>query len=716
MILVKKIQLINRLKQSKSSAIMSPMITLAIVALAVFFTTIVFSRRTFYVFPDNIDQFFAWYQKLAVSLHHGFLPLWDANTSAGHSFVGELQQGVFYPINLLWVWLFGSVNGISIYFLELIVVFHFWLASLGMYYAVRSTGISKYASLAAGIAYAYGGTVAVRSVSQTAIFFGLCYIPWVFFGFNTWLGTKQRRYLILSGLAAGFIILAGHIQPWYHSMLLITFLAIFQNPNPAFDSVIKTTFNRLIQVAKVLAISLIVALPQIFVSAQYLPQAYRFVGDSRPIGPSERVSIGTFTKTFSYPPEGFLSLLNPTKYTVVDGNELYIGLIGLVLMIFLVTAGREKLKKHAVWQRYKLFIIGTSALSFIVMIGYLTFIPAIIRYIPLVSQIRQLARYSILIHFCMCLLVGIGIEVLANYLKDLPQSKKRRLVITLGFMAAAAFMTLNSIYLYKVAGRGVVSKHFVYQNAIVAIALLLCGLFRTKTKEVILFAFILSAVVQPTWFLPKISDHPITYAPTYYRRTSSITFLENYYSKSRVLIQNNALPVNIGDVYKIQTVNGYGATLQKPFFDFINEPEDASNSGIHMDLLNVQFLVDSSEHPELKLRLYDSERNIYVYERPNYLPRIYYASQADSCRQGMASCINIEATQYSERDIKFTTNSVKPDGVIISEVYFEGWKAKLDGKPIEVKAYNPTSAKLFRKVDVPAGSHSVELYYSPFPF
>src|SRR5579872_7336852 len=114
--------------------LVSPPFILALVIFATFFTTLVIKDRTFYAFQDNVAQGYAWTQKLSYAVHSGKLPIWDANVSAGHSFVGEIQAGVFYPINLIWVLLFGSSSGISIFWMELIVVFHFWLGSLGMYF------------------------------------------------------------------------------------------------------------------------------------------------------------------------------------------------------------------------------------------------------------------------------------------------------------------------------------------------------------------------------------------------------------------------------------------------------------------------------------------------------------------------------------------------------------------------------------------------------
>jgi len=692
-----------------------PAAFLAIVTVAVFFTTLIIKERTFYAFPDNIDQFFAWYQKLAHAVHTGTLPLWDANVSAGHSFVGELQAGVFYPINLLWVWLFGTAQGITIFWLELIVVFHFWLAALGMYLAARSLGLRKLSSLATGLVFAFGGGLTTRAVGQTAIFFGVCYIPWAFFWFNRWLQSHKKLNLLWASLSLALIILAGHIDPWYFSCLLIGLFIIFQKPRLSFRSWFKATGWRLVALIIVMVGSIIIALPQIYISAQYLPKAVRFVGDSRPIGPGQKVSAVTFITKYTFQPQDSLSLVDPVRYPVSDGNTIYIGLIGLAIVITALAFCRRKLKEHPVWRLHGWFLIGATVIASFIMIGFWTFVPALLRYLPLFSQVRQLGRYSIIVEFCLAILVGLGIEVLAVEVPKLLKTKKQQLVAGLGVALVAGFLIINTLYLFVLSQRkGIIDKHFVYQNAILCLALVIGFWQRHRLQYVLLGAVVLSSITQPVWFMPKVRDFQKTYPPNYYQRTTVVNFLSQYYGRYRVLIENKALPINVGDVYDIQTINGYGATLHQPFFKFINEPDAPTQPGQHLNLLNDRFIVTNLIHPELKQVFKDPNSGIMVYERPDYVPRAYFSDQLQNCLTHQPSCTPINIDQYSDSDIKLHYQATKPEQLVLSEVNFTGWKALIDGQVTPIVSYGPTAVKLFRSVMVPAGSHSVEFSYQPF--
>ena len=57
-------------------------------------------------------------------------------------------------------------------------------------------------------------------------------------------------------------------------------------------------------------------------------------------------------------------------------------------------------------------------------------------------------------------------------------------------------------------------------------------------------------------------------------------------------------------------------------------------------------------------------------------------------------------------------NAVGPGRLIVSEAYFPGWQASVDGQPHRVKPYKD----IFLSVDLGEGKHKIDLCYSPFSF
>jgi uncharacterized membrane protein YfhO len=59
--------------------------------------------------------------------------------------------------------------------------------------------------------------------------------------------------------------------------------------------------------------------------------------------------------------------------------------------------------------------------------------------------------------------------------------------------------------------------------------------------------------------------------------------------------------------------------------------------------------------------------------------------------------------------VHIRTNSAAPALLVLSDSYYPGWRATVDGRPAEIKAVNG----LFRGVVTPAGKHDVVFTFEP---
>ncbi len=96
---------------------------------------------------------FLWpvYRFAARCLRAGVVPLWNPHLYSGAPFVADNQSGVFYPINLLTFALFGEP---SYAMMEALVVFHIWLAGAGLFGLARGLGLRRPAALLGAVAFA----------------------------------------------------------------------------------------------------------------------------------------------------------------------------------------------------------------------------------------------------------------------------------------------------------------------------------------------------------------------------------------------------------------------------------------------------------------------------------------------------------------------------------------------------------------------------------
>src|SRR5207253_777225 len=113
--------------------------------------------------------------------------------------------------------------------------------------------------------------------------------------------------------------------------------------------------------ATTVGVGALVALPQLAYSLPYLNRAYRFVGPGPPIPPGGEVSYYTFSHLYSGGPDSALSLLDPQRYQVPDGNELFIGIAALAVLIVGVISFRSSIRMQL--GRYAVPLIAGGAIG-----------------------------------------------------------------------------------------------------------------------------------------------------------------------------------------------------------------------------------------------------------------------------------------------------------------------------------------------------------------
>lgn len=73
---------------------------------------------------------------------------------------------------------------------------------------------------------------------------------------------------------------------------------------------------------------------------------------------------------------------------------------------------------------------------------------------------------------------------------------------------------------------------------------------------------------------------------------------------------------------------------------------------------------------------------------------------------------SVRYTEYSANRLTLEVDTPTPGYLLLSEVYYPGWRASIDGRPARVLVAD----YLFRAVYVPAGTHQVQLWFSPPSF
>lgn len=674
-------------------------------AAALLYPVVITKEGSFFIKQDNLHQAYPTMNKLAISLHKGYLPVWDANTYGGKNFSGDLIPGIFYPPNIIWCLLFGTSKGIDTYWLDLLVALHYLICLLGMYKVARVFQLPPIAAITSALIFTFTSAVGARSAGQTCIFFGLTLLPWsVYFIASYYLVRRRRSYLIFSGLIAGLEILAGHMQPFFHTMLIGGIIVLFYEYRSRKD-LTTSLLSGALNIFGVLLFAFIIALPQIYYAAEYMSRCIRTVSGGVYIGPGQKVPLFIYAHWFIIKLSYLGNLLGQGYMQPDDDNTLYMGILPLFLVIayFIWYKSGRTTPANAALTRLLTIILVIGALS---ALGYLTFFYLILYEIPFVNLVRQLGRYIILISFSVSLLTGLAIAhvgMLREWLfKDRAKLKS--------YLWAA--LSVNALFWVVLQQKDIPLP--------VSIPFLLTFLF-----------FLVLPAVKRSFYLPVLALavifadlllNPVSYLPAqtafypdhFYRRNRIIDSLEKSYGKYRVMFDMNNYPLvrrNLGEIYSIQTKWGYSATVNKAYADFTNI-DQTSDPEVN-DLLNVRYVI-TDKALDSNFIYKDSTQQMKLYERRSWYPRCYWRQQLGQKGEQIEkeNAGTIRQLAYSDLYEKIAVECKTPDTLIFSENYYPGWECFDNGKriniyPAIIKGYPP----LFRSIALNKGQHMIEFKY-----
>ncbi len=168
------------------------------------------------------------YHFAAEQIKQGVIPLWNPHLYGGVPFAADLQNGLFYPLNLL---LFFVVREVRYEHLQGFVVLHFWLAGTTMYACLRGTRaaairLSPLAAFAGALAFAFSDLFIVQ-LGNLNMIAAAAWLPLVFLCFEQAVRHRSAARAALAGIVLAIAFLAGHVQITLMTMLLLGLYALW---------------------------------------------------------------------------------------------------------------------------------------------------------------------------------------------------------------------------------------------------------------------------------------------------------------------------------------------------------------------------------------------------------------------------------------------------------------------------------------------------------
>ncbi len=631
----------------------------------------------------------------AASLAEGRLPLWNPHQGAGGPLLATIQPGVLYPPNWLHLLLPAEVAFLALTALHL---------SLGAFLAgclARRFGAADLGAAVAGVGYATSVQV-LGSIYTPPLVYTAAWLPGVLLAVDAIIDRPTpRRAAGLAGIVA-LQALAG----WPYTVAL-TALAAALYALPLLGARAyhagEAPWRAALAFAAAGAAAGLLAAPQLLPALELLSRSCRALG-----------SVIESQAIFVDPPhDPALFFRNLFNHGVNDAVPGWISLVLASLAIALRSPRRGRLA----------LLLGIG--GFGLLASFPNHLPVYgwLRELPLLGDFRFPYRYRLLSTLALAIAAGAGTTALQRAL-------------------------VRRQWTARVAGLG-------------ALALLVLTATAPTLRGVTPFA---RSFGPPRSVSEKLADIGVSWRPDPFQRVFWTGIAHKIRAPGSDFVIHDMEPLTLARTAQLLTYfeTGRPSTLltlrppkgrkredwvAAPFFGWLNVPARSQRAAI-LDVFSIGTIV-TAKPPGWLARRYERltppEAELSVFHNPHALPRAYLAATARQApaklpaalrlltsdsfdprvevllddvppqlleRSGSAAVEQlgrVAIREYRAERVTLRTSAPVPGIAVLTDAFFPGWYAFLDGEPVELLRANLN----FRGVVVPAGDHVIEMHYQP---
>ena len=674
---------------------------------------------------EPVNQAYAWYTFAARFIQQGIVPLWDPYRYAGNTFVGEMTAGLFYPFKLaLYLAPLNAYGLLSERVFNLYYVFSHWLAAVGMFFLARRLKLGDLPSLVAGSCFGLGGFL--LKVGWPNMLDAMPWLPVVVLfmlrAFEADRRVEQAFNACVAGLALGMTYLAGSLHIAIMDGIVVVTLAAYLC---MLNRSVRLIFTRAALVATMAIVSILIGAVQLWPSMEYGPKAFRWVGADAPIRSFQKIPYAVLGDEANYGPESLFSFVFGEADTGNHEPSNYLGVLPLILVI----VGVWKQWAHPLVR----YFTALAVCAYLYSWGSFSFLHGVLYLAPLLDMAREPGRFIYLTHFAMAILAGFGVNTLfearvAGERLSLSgiTSILKWAVIALGLLLAAASLRLPVAvsewaylsFFFIAAAYGILLSAQRARPLIgTSAALVFVILWDLYSFNPVIQSKIEAQKNNADFLAQLIEDRAL------------VNFLESQPGMSRVHFDATS-PMNIGDAYGVPVTWAMSATLLVDYAGLLGHPRQNQ-------LLNVRYTVRSKDKKVDATPVY-SDARWNVYENPDAFPRAWFVHrvEVDASPERPLSRLNdksldlgstalvdraidgplgepgddkLEFVKYEPDRVELKTDAATPALLVLSEVFYPGWNATIDGVPTTIYQVDG----ILRGVRVDSGSHEIVMRYQP---
>ena len=684
--------------------------------------------------PDVVNQIMPWKKLTIETLKNGEIPLWNPYSFSGTPHLANYQSGAFSPTNLFFfIFSFNFAWGLSVLVQPL-------LSGIFMYLFIRSLKLSIWASLISAVSFMFCGFITVW-MSYTTLSLAISFLPLALFSIEKFYTKNQIRFLVLLSVSTALSLFSGHFQTGLYFLIFVFAYMLFKfievrDKTKAMRTLIFTIFG------------ILTSFPQILPSIELYKEAVR----STVFQKVEPVSIKYLPSLFAPDFYG-----NPVTRNNFFGNyiewNIFLGTIPALLGLFSISSKTKKVIFFAMMGIFSaVFALNTPILDLMVNLK-----------IPVLST-SSAGRVLVLFSFSFSVLAGFGLDQLIS---DIKKDKKKK-IFTWFLFFGLIFSILWLFIITKWVGDswGIALKNFILPTLIFLLFLL--GTFTVLFKKNLLKVFLILLILLVAFDMLRFAAkwQPFDKKEFVFPKTPIISKLESLGNIDRVFGPYGAE----GSVYfQIPGTEGYDPLYIGRYGEFLESLDDrkinpSPRSGVSFpvnaiyapkafDFLGIRYVLEKRLDKEEvwgfpfekfandKFSLIYREKDYFIYENKEAFPKAFLVGNYEVIsgdqkiidrilgedfdlrtnavlekdpiiKTGRGLTGSAKIISYTPNKIIIETQSNKDAILVLSDNYYPGWHAKINGGEREVLRANYA----FRGIAVSKGTNTIEMFYYPQSF
>ena len=701
---------------------------------------------------DFVLQFFPWKNFVYEQLRSdGTFPFWNPYIFSGTPFITNMQASMFYPLGFLYYLIPVDVAyGYS-------TILHCILGCIFMYAFMRSLSVSAMGSVASAVVFVFNGYFLGHLYAGHLTFTqNYIWIPLIFLYLHRFFREVRFRHAAGAGIILGIQILGGFPQIAFYTILGILAFGLYFAwlflRNGGYSSAFKVVSG----LGVILFLGFAISAVQVLPTLEFAALSTRAGGLNY-----------DFATYHSLIPAELLAFLIPDIFgSVIDGTYwrspegwhsletcAYVGLLPLFLA-FIRTEDK-------VARRIKLFFILLCIVSLFLALGKYNPLYPLIYKLPGFRSFRIPAQIIFLYIFGIGVIAGLGFQQVQEGAWKFSRGASTAAVL-LGtlflLLLAGHFIFPYDFYLFlfntfSESPVGHADMSMLYRRMGIGIekgalvVLILAALFvmrkRGRLNGTLFGILAVTVLLVDLYLFGAQFVQPYAFTPSS-DKEKIISQLNRNPAKGRVLTRSDLFMPNDGLQYRFPTIEGYDPLLLKRYLHYIR-----FSQGYAQDDHVIKIGGGDLKFPGAKLLKMLNLRQMVlgreVVETDNGLPyatlvgraivkpveeilpfmageafdprKVVVLETEDSTRRikhdvkgtPRATCV-VEKYENERIGMKVTTD--KNGYLVLSEMYYPGWKAFVDGKEVPVLRGN----YLFRVIPLEKGEHEVRLFFVSWPF